>query len=206
VGQFLQRKPDAHFLVVGDGPEREEIRNTCAAAGVADRLHLSAGKLEGQDLADAYAAMDVYAFASQSETQGIVLAEAMAAGAPVVAVDASGVRDIVRDGVNGRLLPGEDEQTFADALACLKQLSPADRARLQAGIDETAAEFSTERSIERLEQLYQNVLDAHPRDERDDTTWATLLRRVEEEWAIWLGHAKALGHAMTSEPEELTSR
>ena len=65
-----------------------------------------AGLQTGQDLADAYAAMDVFVFSSQSETQGMVLAEAMAAGVPAVALDAPGAREIVNDR-NGRLLPGD---------------------------------------------------------------------------------------------------
>jgi 1,2-diacylglycerol 3-alpha-glucosyltransferase len=75
-----------------------------AQEGVADRLHL-AGMLKGKDLVDAYHAMDVFVFASQSETQGLVVTEAMAAGIPVVAVDAPGVREVVKDFVNGRLMP-----------------------------------------------------------------------------------------------------
>ena len=51
-------------------------------------------------------------FASLSETQGIVLVEAMAAGVPVVAVDAPGVREVVKDGYNGRLIFGENQNNF----------------------------------------------------------------------------------------------
>jgi hypothetical protein len=65
------------------------------------------GKLGGAALRDACAAMTVFAFSSTSETQGLVLAEAMAAGAPVVALDASGVREVVVDGSNGHLLPAD---------------------------------------------------------------------------------------------------
>src|SRR5262249_7317091 len=82
VAGFLRTCERAHFLVVGSGPSEEEVGRTFADAGLADRLHLT-GTLEGQELADAYHALDVFAFASQSETQGMVLAEAMTAGVPV---------------------------------------------------------------------------------------------------------------------------
>ena len=59
-----------------------------------ERLHLP-GSLDGQVLADAYHAMDVFVFASRTETQGMVLTEAMAAGKPVVALDAPGVREVL---------------------------------------------------------------------------------------------------------------
>ena len=70
------------------------------------RVH-AVGTLMGRALADAYAAMDCFVFASQTETQGLVLAEAMAAGKPVVAIDGPGVREIVNDGENGILLAGD---------------------------------------------------------------------------------------------------
>ncbi len=89
VARFLRAPSDRYFLVVGDGPARAVIEAIAAEEGVADRVIL-AGALCGQPLADAYRAMDVFAFTSQTETQGMVLAEAMAAGVPVVAVDAPG--------------------------------------------------------------------------------------------------------------------
>ena len=55
-------------------------------------------------MTDAYHAMDIFAFASKSETQGMVLTEAMAAGLPVIALDAPGAREVVEEGANGRLL------------------------------------------------------------------------------------------------------
>jgi len=113
--RFLSADPAAHALIVGDGPAAEEMRAIFAAAGVAGRAHFT-GTLQGEALAAAYAAMDAFAFASLTETQGLVLAEAMGAGVPVVALDASGARDIVREGVNGRLLRAADEAGFAAAL------------------------------------------------------------------------------------------
>jgi glycosyltransferase involved in cell wall biosynthesis len=198
---FLKSKPAAHFLMVGDGPLRESLVMQCESADDAKRIHFSEGKLAGQDLYDAYAAMDVYAFASQSETQGIVLAEAMAAGVPVVAVDATGTRDIVRDGYNGRLLPNEDENAFAAALQWVRDLSPLDRSQLQQGLKATTAEFSTENCARQLEAVYEQARKIRQAAPRDDTAWAALLRGIEEEWAIWRGHARALGYAMFESAE-----
>jgi glycosyltransferase involved in cell wall biosynthesis len=204
--EYLDQNPRAHFLVVGDGPERDELVALCQSNRNAARVHFSNGKLSGMDLYDAYAAMDVYAFASQTETQGIVLAEAMAAGAPVVAVDATGTRDIVRDKVNGRLLPVEDASEFAAALAWVEQLPADERRKLRQALAETAAEFSNERCAARLEGVYQEALAARRSTPRDDTAWAALMRGIEEEWAIWRGHARALGYAILpasdTEPEE----
>ncbi|MFH1496368.1 MAG: glycosyltransferase, partial [Verrucomicrobiota bacterium] len=112
----LQKIPAARALVVGSGPSRKAMQAAFRSAGVADRVVFT-GKLSGRPLHDAYAAMNVFAFASTSETQGLVLAEAMAAGNPVVALDAPGAREVVRDGRNGRLLPaGATAADFARAL------------------------------------------------------------------------------------------
>ena len=84
---------------------------------------LARRQFRGKELVDAYHAMDVFAFASQSETQGLVVTEAMAAGIPVVAVDAPGVREVVKDGVNGRLIINENIEDFVASLEWLKKQS-----------------------------------------------------------------------------------
>jgi glycosyltransferase involved in cell wall biosynthesis len=104
-------RPSVRLLLVGDGPER---------AGLERRMGPAArfvGYRSGDDLADHYAAADVFAFASLTETFGNVVLEAMASGLPVVAVRAGGVGDIVRQGGTGLLVePGEPPARFADAL------------------------------------------------------------------------------------------
>ena len=152
---FLQRDEAAHSFIVGDGPLRERIGELCKEAGVSDRLHLSAGALEGQALCDAYAAMDFLAFASQSETQGMVLAEAMAAGLPVVALDASGARDIVRDYQNGRLLAGDADADgdLPTAFDWMARHGLGDN-RLRREALRTADQFSLSRTVKKLERVY----------------------------------------------------
>jgi glycosyltransferase involved in cell wall biosynthesis len=188
--RFLRDQPGARFFVVGDGPSRDEILQICDAAGVADRLHLSEGGLQGEDLADAYAAMDVLAFSSHSETQGMVLAEAMAAGLPVVALDAPGARDIVRDGANGRLLPREDVAEFAAALAWARSIGVRDQ-RIQRTIERTADEFSLDRTTQRLEGIYQSARRRVNCDHQDQGPLEPLWQRIDKEYHIWarVGHA-----------------
>ncbi len=187
--RYLQRRPASRLFVVGDGPLRDELKPLCALFGVADRLHLSEGALVGRDLADAYAAMDVMAFASKSETQGMVLAEAITAGLPVVALDGPGVRDIVRDGVNGRLLVEDDEDHFAAALATIERRGARD---LRRGIAETAAEFSLERTISRLVRVYSAARRDAARKACPSGMLPVLLQRANEEYQLW----SRISHAM----------
>jgi hypothetical protein len=143
--------------------------------------------------------MNVFAFASQTETQGMVLTEAMAAGIPVVAVDASGVREVVRDQQNGRLLSDEDVDEFAAALEWIASLSPQTRRVLENGVAKTAAAFSMSRTAERTLALYQSLIGVEPRRKEIDTSlWASTRRRIEEEWKILGNIAHALGDAVLS--------
>jgi 1,2-diacylglycerol 3-alpha-glucosyltransferase len=99
------RTPGARLLLVGDGPHREELTEHIAAHGLADRVTFT-GYLQREDVAAAYGTSEALFFASTSETQGLVIAEAMAAGLPVVAVDDLAIADAVTDGSNGFLVSG----------------------------------------------------------------------------------------------------
>jgi glycosyltransferase involved in cell wall biosynthesis len=100
VALFLESNSRALFVVAGSGPSEAEIKKIFADRSLSEQL-LMLGIVTGQDLADVYQAMDVFVFSSKSETQGMVLTEAMAASTPVIALDASGAREVVEDGRNG---------------------------------------------------------------------------------------------------------
>lgn len=202
VNEFLGRAPGAHFLVVGDGPSVEPMKNIFQSGGVLNRVHF-AGIQKDQDLVNCYHAMDVLAFSSKSETQGMVLAEAMAAGTPVVALDASGARDIVEDNKNGILLEEEDVGAFAQALRTVQNLSPAERRKWLTNVDETAHEFSAERSVEKVDRLYSRLLESGPYSRVvDDTTWHQFLRAVQSEWDIWEKRINAGVQSISGEDSE----
>jgi glycosyltransferase involved in cell wall biosynthesis len=209
VAEYLGSNDRAWFVVVGVGPSEREIIGACAQAGVGDRLvmlgvlpvsrqHDAPGVTSYEPaLVDAYQAMDVFAFSSQSETQGIVLAEAMAAGTPVVAVDAPGVREIVRDHENGRLLPTEKISSFVEALWSLGDMQPQQRRVLQDGARQTANELSMPLCAERMLSLYESVLpQGHHSGIHEHYAWAAAVRRAEEEFSIWKNVAGAIADAL----------
>jgi glycosyltransferase involved in cell wall biosynthesis len=101
-------RPNARFLFVGDGPARAEVERRM---GPQARF---VGYRSGDDLADHYAAADLFAFSSLTETFGNVVLEALASGLPVIALRAGGIGDIVQSGVDGLLL---DPDTTPDAFA-----------------------------------------------------------------------------------------
>jgi 1,2-diacylglycerol 3-alpha-glucosyltransferase len=198
VAAFLQTDSRAHFLVVGKGPSEEEIRIIFTRAGLASRLHF-AGILELPQLADAYRAMNVFAFASKSETQGLVLAEAMAAGVPVVALDAAGVQEVVRDGCNGRLLRDESRQAFVSALSWIAGLPISHRQTLEHCARETAQEFSVPHTVAKALTCYE-ALQAKKFVERAeaDYQWEKLLQLIKTEWDIVKGMTEAASAALVS--------
>jgi glycosyltransferase involved in cell wall biosynthesis len=203
VAAFLKSEPRAHFLLVGKGPSETDIRAILEREGVCARLHV-AGILEPPHVAAAYHAMDVFAFASKSETQGMVLTEAMAAGVPVVGLDAPGVREVLRDTYNGRLLHEEDVEAFRAALQGIAQLPAERRRQLSQGAVETAEDFSMPRSADKALGCYatlcEQVFVARPEAYKQ---WARALHLVEAEWNILKGMAGAALAAFSGpEPQD----
>lgn len=197
VSQFVCEADNASFLVAGTGPSLESIQREFAKRDIAERL-THVGQLVRHELASVYAAMDVFAFASQSETQGMVLTEAMAAGTPVVAVDASGVREVVRSCVNGILLENEDSALFVEALHSVARMSPSQRDSLVAGAKNTADDFSIEKTASNTLELYERLVARGARTPPRNDTWSVARRRIAEEAKIWSNVAEAVTHAMTS--------
>ncbi|MDB6053571.1 MAG: glycosyl transferase group 1, partial [Verrucomicrobiales bacterium] len=196
---FLKDSPQALFLVVGGGPCEEIIRKIFEDQGLTGQL-LMVGKKTGRDLYDAYRGMNMFAFSSFSETQGMVLAEAMAAGLPVVALDASGVREVVRHDKNGFLLLSD--ATSEDFSKHLKMLAtdPGLRKRFKEGARRTAQKFSRERSAEAAVEFYEEIrmrTRQGRREEREDI-WAALGKRLEVEWALISEKAKCAFNALAA--------
>ncbi|MEQ5854190.1 glycosyltransferase [Halomonas sp. EF61] len=200
VCQALVEDAEAWWLVVGDGDAREAVEAAADRHGVSERVCFT-GCLHGQALIDAYHAMDVFAFASHSETQGMVVAEAMAAGLPVVALDAPGVREVVRNGENGRLLAHEDEQAFALALAeCTDaRYWPA----LHEAALSTAQAYDEARCAERCLRVYRlAIARGGPFTHADDGGWERVRSRLGAEWQMLRYRGRVLRHLVQEEWRE----
>ncbi|MBI4388813.1 MAG: glycosyltransferase [Nitrospinae bacterium] len=196
VAGYIESNPNAHFLLVGAGPSLRNIMDHFETNRLSRRLH-AAGILRGRDLADAYRAMDVFAFASKSETQGMVLTEAMAQGVPVVAVDAPGVREVVVNERNGRLLARENAAEFAAALSWIASL-PLDKLNaMKRAAKETAGTFSMSRTAALALSHYESLLTRKRRDRSAESgPWLSAMRMIEKEWEIWVNRAHAAGAAL----------
>jgi glycosyltransferase involved in cell wall biosynthesis len=200
VGRYLADRSNAVFLIVGSGDASESMERILRDFADPNQF-IFADKQTGQDLADAYAAMDVFAFSSQSETQGMVLAEAMTAGVPAVALDAPGAREIV-NASNGILLDASaSAQEFAGAIATIADDWPR-RDQMSEAAQKTAADFSLQRCADRMLAIYEQLLpDGSDEREWDVDPWDRLLGRLEIEWNLLVEKTSALAAAAASETE-----
>lgn len=141
-------------LLIGEGPQKEELQKEAARLGLSSNL-IFTGTVPNAQMQDYQAAADAFLFTSKSETQGIVILEAMAAGNPVVALDASGVRDVVEDGVNGYLCH-EDAAQWAQRVVKLVADAPRYRQMSRAAVA-TSCRYSEEAIAERAEKYYREI-------------------------------------------------
>lgn len=150
--------PSVWLLLVGDGPEREALRVRAERLGIARRV-VFAGSQAHEGVVEALYACDVFAFPSQTETLGLAVIEAMAAGRATVAVRSDVMADIVRDGETG-VLVAADPAAFARAAWDL--LGDAGRrARMGARAQEVAAAaYAQDRITDRWITIYQEMLES----------------------------------------------
>ena len=146
--------PGARLALVGDGPHRGALEKHFA-----DTLTHFVGYLQGQDLGAAFASADAFVFPSRTETLGLVLLEAMAAGCPVVAARSGGIPDIVEDGVNGYLFNPTDEQGAIVATQRLLQ-DPQQREILRRNARQEAERWSWSAATHQLHHYYQTVIES----------------------------------------------
>lgn len=154
--RVVQEQPAALLVVAGEGPARSELQRQATGLGLDGKL-LWLGYLDRErELADCYCAGDAFVFTSKTETQGLVLLEAMALGVPVIALAEMGTKDLLIEG-RGALVAAADVDDFASK--CLELLrDPALRARLAAEGPLVAADWSAGRMAERLAGLYREML------------------------------------------------
>ncbi len=157
-------RPDVHFLVIGDGQMRRELEPRLLRGPLSDRMHW----LEYLPATARYlGGLDVLALPSRFEGGPYVPLEAMRAGVPVVLTACTGNRDIVDDGVNGRLVPVDDVDALATAVGQLLD-DPAARAALGAAGARTVNEhFTLDRIGVMLTDLYADLASTGRPTSRD---------------------------------------
>lgn len=143
--------------VAGEGPERSALERQAEELGLAARARFLGHR---SDKADLLAASDVVVLPSRLEGLGVAALEAMAAGRVVVASSVGGLREVVRPGETGFLVPPEDPNALADALFRLLQDEKLRTKMGEAGASRAAREFHARQMVASYERLYTSVLAA----------------------------------------------
>jgi glycosyltransferase involved in cell wall biosynthesis len=149
----LEAMPQTRLALVGDGPHRQQLERCFEGTPTT-----FVGYLAGQDLASAYACGDAFLFPSSTETLGLVLLEAMAAGCPVVGADRGGIPDIVSDGENGCLYDPDQPHSLTTAVQRLLGESQT-RACLRQAARQEAERWGWAGATDQLRGYYRQVLN-----------------------------------------------
>ncbi|MFA6082125.1 MAG: glycosyltransferase [Patescibacteria group bacterium] len=150
-GRIHVRNPKVKLLLAGDGPERKAYETIVEARGLQSVVTFL-GALKHEDLINYFVACDIFAFPSLTDTQGIVLIEAMAAGCPSVVYDMLGPGDIVKHEVNGLKAKVGTDQFFQHLFALVSDQDL--REKISIGGLRDVRNYSIEKTADQLQQIY----------------------------------------------------
>ncbi len=154
--EINNRNKDTCLVLVGGGPEEEKLKKQAKVHGLVESIVFT-GKMPWQEVVNCYVGADIFVFSSVTETQGLVIGEAKAAGLPVVAVKAFGVSEMVENGTDGYLTE-LDQDVFVE-----KTMLLLDDQRLRENMSSKAREnawrISSRGSAQRLVDCYRSLLD-----------------------------------------------
>lgn len=153
--------PHARLAIIGRGPMEQPWKAQVQQIGIGDRVNF-AGEIANPDLPPYYAASDIFTFPSseRSEAFGLVQLEAMVSGKPVVTTElGTGTSFVTQNGVTGLVVPPRDPAPLATAITQLIGDAPLRHRLGQAGRARVMAEFTQEKMIERIEDVYKRVLN-----------------------------------------------
>lgn len=151
VGEF----PDLLFVIAGEGPDEARLKRMTHELGLATNVRFFGNLDRRSTLLDAYRAGDAFVFASPTETQGLVLIEAMALGVPIVSTAVMGTA-MVLEGTRSAIVADEDVEDFASKAADVLR-DPALRATLAAAGPDDARCWSSDALMQRVERLYASL-------------------------------------------------
>ena len=155
---LIKRDKSLRLMLVGDGPHRLECKTLVRKFGIGDQVRF-AGFLMRPEVEKYYSAADLFVFPSMTETQGLVVLEAMSFGLPPIAVGGGGASEGMRDGVNGFVVSNE---ASGFALACRELLDNQERyEEVSRSALETAKGQSPEQAVQKVLSVYRNAIELH---------------------------------------------
>lgn len=179
VAQVMANQSHIRLVLIGDGEERKSLQKLAQELGIAGNVEFT-GSLAHEKVIEYLKAADLFCFASASETQGIVTMEAMAAGLPVVAVDATGTRDVVDHDREG-LLTDNDSAALARAMERILN-DEALQHRYKSAALARAQTLSIEAQTQKLTAVYERAIDDQRGGRRVQVTSPDLIKKKSRRW------------------------
>ncbi len=161
----LEQMPQARFLIVGDGPQRQALEHAAIELGIAPAVRFLGTR---RDIPEILALCDVFVLSSHMEANPVSILEAAACGKPVVATRVGSVPETVRDGKTGYLVPPGDAPALADRILRLFRSPAAARAMGQAGRQTVVKLWSIQNMVQGYQDLIEEIYTlkaGHPRSE-----------------------------------------
>lgn len=149
--EVLEKIPDAHLLIVGEGNLRKEIETTAKEKGFSDKIHLAGFR---KDIPNVMRTLDFLILPSIWEGFGIALIEAMAAGKPCITTNISSMPEIVLDSKTGLVIPPKDANRLAEAMISLINNPALAKKMGREGKELVQEKFSLNKMIDRYEQVF----------------------------------------------------
>ncbi len=156
----VQKIPDAHLLLVGDGPQRDELERQSRETGCGDKIVFAGVRSDIPELLNLF---DIFALPSIYEGTSMSLLEAMASGTPPVATEVGGNLSIIKNQESGLLVPSENPSALAEAIIELLSDDGKRNAFGKAAQRKIKADYSQENMVRRYSELYLNVLQKKKR-------------------------------------------
>lgn len=196
VAQLMQKHENVHFLLAGKGTALDDIMRIFREHQLVDRVHVT-GAVAGDDVSDAYHAMDIFVFASKTETQGLVLTEAAASGTPIVALSAEAVREVIRDGINGKLVRKQDTDDYVAAMEWMMDRTAAERRMITQHCLKTAQKYSLDRLSRKMLEIYNEAIKRELiYYDADHSVWSRAAARLKTEWTLLKNITQSAGTAL----------
>ncbi len=152
--------PKSHLVIIGEGPDRKKLERLSARLKVSKNTHFL-GRVDSSEIHRAYKDASVFVFSSTTETQGLVVPEALASGVPVVAID-DPAYECVEDGKNGYLVK-KDSKEFADKILSILE-NPELQSKMSEYASKSAEKFSVKSTVDLLEGVYYELLEKYNRE------------------------------------------
>jgi glycosyltransferase involved in cell wall biosynthesis len=151
---IISKYPDTYFMFTGDGPLEQDLKRKAREMGISDNIIFLGWR---DDLAKIISIYDIFVLPSLNEGMGRVLVEAMALGKSIVATNVGGIPDLVVHGKSGFLVPSKNPKELAKYIQVLLE-DKDKREKMGLAGKEMASNFSSERMVEKIANLYKKLL------------------------------------------------